>query len=93
MVWKIRQLLNQSEQQQLYFQQGDNVQHLKADDIAVLSFGHYTLEQVKQRQRMGIPCYKESKQSVFASPVAQDVAAVLTAIMEPLMKPKSNVPY
>ncbi|QXR19127.1 UvrD-helicase domain-containing protein [Acinetobacter variabilis] len=88
-VWKIRQLLNQSEQQQLYFQQGDNVQHLKADDIAVLSFGHYTLEQVKQRlQRMGIPCYKESKQSVFASPVAQDVAAVLTAIMEPFNEAK-----
>ena len=36
----------------------------------------------------GYSCYKESKQSVFASPVAQDVAAVLTAIMEPFNEAK-----
>ncbi|WP_216936623.1 MULTISPECIES: UvrD-helicase domain-containing protein [unclassified Acinetobacter] len=88
-AWKIRVLLNQSTQQQLYFQQQEHKQNLGADDIAVLGFGHFALEQVKQRlQRMGIPCYKESKQSVFASPVAQDVAAVLTAIMDPFNEAK-----
>lgn len=88
-VWKIRALLNQSAQQQLYFQQQEHQQSLSADDIAVLGFGHFALEQVKQRlQRMGIPCYKESKQSVFASPIAQDVAAVLTAIMDPFNEAK-----
>ena len=87
-VWKIRELLNRSAQKQLYFQQ-DPLQPLSADDIAVLSFGHFPLEQVKQRlQRMGIPCYKESRQSVFASPIAQDVAAVLTAIMDPFNEAK-----
>lgn len=88
-AWKIRELLNQSAQQQLYFQQQDSSAPLTEDDIAVLSFGHYALEQVKQRlQRMGIACYKESKQSVFASNVAQDVAAVLTAIMDPFNEAK-----
>ncbi|WP_180075950.1 UvrD-helicase domain-containing protein [Acinetobacter sp. YH12106] len=88
-AWKIRALLNQSAQQQLYFQQQNSIQSLKADDIAVLGFGHFSLEQVKQRlQRMGIPCYKESKQSVFASAIAQDVAAVLTAIMDPFNESK-----
>ena len=88
-AWKIRELLNQSAQQKLYFQQQDNSSPLIEDDIAVLSFGHYALEQVKQRlQRMGIACYKESKQSVFASSVAQDVAAVLTAIMDPFNEAK-----
>ncbi|CAM9122288.1 UvrD-helicase domain-containing protein [Acinetobacter pseudolwoffii] len=88
-AWKIRILLNQSAQQQLYFQQQNSIQSLKADDIAVLGFGHFALEQVKQRlQRMGIPCYKESKQSVFASAIAQDVAAVLTAIMDPFNESK-----
>ena len=88
-AWKIRALLNQSAQQQLYFQQQEHQQSLSADDIAVLGFGHFALEQVKQRlQRMGIPCYKESKQSVFASPIAQDVAAVLTAIMDPFNEAK-----
>ncbi|WP_334135458.1 UvrD-helicase domain-containing protein [Acinetobacter schindleri] len=88
-AWKIRELLNQAAQQQLYFQQQDSSAPLTEDDIAVLSFGHYALEQVKQRlQRMGIACYKESKQSVFASNVAQDVAAVLTAIMDPFNEAK-----
>ncbi len=88
-AWKIRTLLNQSAQQQLYFQQQDSSAPLTEDDIAVLSFGHYALEQVKQRlQRMGIACYKESKQSVFASSVAQDVAAVLTAMMDPFNEAK-----
>ena len=88
-AWKIRALLNQSVQKELYFQQQDSIQKLSADDIAVLGSKHYALEQVKQRlQRMGIPCYKESKQSVFASPIAQDVAAVLTAIMDPFNEAK-----
>lgn len=88
-AWKIRALLDQSAQQQLYFQQQNSIQSLKADDITVLGFGHFALEQVKQRlQRMGIPCYKESKQSVFASAIAQDVAAVLTAIMDPFNESK-----
>ncbi|WP_278362171.1 UvrD-helicase domain-containing protein [Acinetobacter schindleri] len=88
-AWKIRELLNQSARQQLYFQQQDSSAPLTEDDIAVLSFGHYALEQVKQRlQRMGIACYKESKQSVFSSNVAQDVAAVLTAIMDPFNEAK-----
>lgn len=88
-AWKIRELLNQSAQNQLYFQGQNQQQALIEDDIAVLSFGHYALEQVKQRlQRMGIACYKESKQSVFSSLVAQDVAAVLTAIMDPFNEAK-----
>ncbi|WP_347454660.1 UvrD-helicase domain-containing protein [Acinetobacter thermotolerans] len=88
-AWKIRELLNQSAQQQLYFCQQDRSVLLTEDDIAVLCFNHFGLEQVKQRlQRMGIACYKESKQSVFASSVAQDVAAVLTAIMDPFNEAK-----
>ncbi len=89
-VWKIRDLLNQAQQNQLFFQDQHGVTRaLCEDDIAVLGFGHYALEQVKQRlQRMKIPCFKESKQSVFASHVAQDVAAVLTAIMDPFNEAK-----
>lgn len=89
-VWKIRQLLNQAEQGELYFQdQQGQSRKLTEDDIAVLGFGHFQLEQVKQRlQRMKIACFKESKQSVFASAVAQDVSAVLTAIMDPFNEAK-----
>lgn len=89
-VWKIRDLLNQAQQNQLFFQDQNGVTRaLCEDDIAVLGFGHYALEQVKQRlQRMKIPCFKESKQSVFASSAAQDVAAVLTAIMDPFNEAK-----
>lgn len=89
-VWKIRQLLNQAERGELYFQDQHGEQRkLTEDEIAVLGFGHFHLEQVKQRlQRMKIACFKESKQSVFSSAVAQDVAAVLTAIMDPFNEAK-----
>ncbi|ANF80900.1 exodeoxyribonuclease V subunit beta [Acinetobacter sp. NCu2D-2] len=89
-VWKIRALLNQAQQGQLKFRdQSGQITSLCEDDIAVLGFGHYPLEQVKQRlQRMKIACFKESKLSVFASSTAQDVAAVLTAIMDPFNEAK-----
>src|SRR5690606_39644800 len=62
---------------------------LGAIDLAVQGVGHFDVKQVKQRlARMGSPCYKESKQSVFASPIAQDVAAVVTAIMDPFNEAK-----
>ena len=55
-AWKIRELLNQSVQQQLYFQQQDSSAPLTEDDIAVLSFGHYALEQAKQRLQTDGDC-------------------------------------
>ncbi|HFK9534786.1 TPA: UvrD-helicase domain-containing protein [Acinetobacter baumannii] len=83
-AWKIRDLLNQSHVGQLYFQKDAQTQTLNEDDIAVLSRNHDGLDKVQfELERLGIRVNRPSKRSVFDCTIAQDVGALLTAILHP----------
>lgn len=83
-AWKIRDLLNQSHAGQLYFQKDAQTQVLNEDDIAVLSRNHDGLDKVQfELERLGIRVNRPSKRSVFDCTIAQDVGALLTAILHP----------
>ncbi|WP_284118561.1 UvrD-helicase domain-containing protein [Acinetobacter seifertii] len=83
-AWKIRDLLNQSHTGQLYLQKDTQTQALNEDDIAVLSRNHDGLDKVQfQLERLGIRVNRPSKRSVFDCTIAQDVGALLTAILHP----------
>ncbi|WP_298142474.1 UvrD-helicase domain-containing protein [uncultured Acinetobacter sp.] len=88
-AWQIRHLLNLSAQQQLYFQHKEQQQPLQADDIAVLSRNHDGLDKVQyELNRLNIRVNRASKRSVFDSSIAQDVGAILTAILHPFDEAK-----
>ncbi|WP_312050478.1 UvrD-helicase domain-containing protein [Acinetobacter courvalinii] len=82
-AWKIQTLLNQAHAVELYLED----EHPKAiceDDIAVLSRSHRQLDEVQYvLERLGIRVNRPSKRSVFDSAIAQDVGALLTAILHP----------
>ncbi|TPT89676.1 exonuclease V subunit beta [Acinetobacter baumannii] len=83
-AWKILDLLNQSHAGQLYFQKDAQTQTLNEDDIAVLSRNHDGLDKVQfELERLGIRVNRPSKRSVFDCTIAQDVGALLTAILHP----------
>ncbi|ODM00232.1 exonuclease V subunit beta [Acinetobacter pittii] len=83
-AWKIRDLLNQSHAGELYFQKDAQTQTLNEDDIAVLSRNHDGLDKVQfELERLGIRVNRPSKRSVFDCTIAQDVGALLTAILHP----------
>ncbi|ENW06465.1 UvrD-helicase domain-containing protein [Acinetobacter beijerinckii] len=82
-AWKIQSLLNQAYLQQLYLD-GENHQVISEDDIAVLSRSHRQLDEVQYAlERLGIRVNRPSKRSVFDSKIAQDVGALLTALLHP----------
>ena len=82
-AWKIRALLNQSQQGDLYLQ-GNERTSLIEDDIAVLSKNHKGLDDVQSAlEFLGIRVNRPSRRSVFDHPIAQDVGALLTAILHP----------
>nr|WP_171458343.1 UvrD-helicase domain-containing protein [Acinetobacter sp. ANC 4178] len=83
-AWKIRDLLNQGIQQQLYLAEATGNRGIDENDIAILSKSHDGLDKVQyELECLGIRVNRPSKRSVFDSPIAQDVAAILTAIMHP----------
>ena len=87
-AWKIRDLINQGIQQQLYVA-NDPLQFIGANDIAVLSKNHDGLDKVQfELERLGILVNRPSKRSVFESQVAKDVGALLTAMMHPFDEAK-----
>ncbi|MCU4412751.1 UvrD-helicase domain-containing protein [Acinetobacter sp. WU_MDCI_Axc73] len=82
-AWKIRELLNQAQSGDLYLQ-AEQAQLLIEDDIAVLSRNHAGLDAVQSAlEYLGIRVHRPSRKSVFDHPIAQDVAALLTAILHP----------
>ncbi|MGR0305530.1 UvrD-helicase domain-containing protein [Acinetobacter beijerinckii] len=87
-AWKIQSLLNQAHLQQLYLD-GENYQVISEDDIAVLSRSHRQLDEVQYAlERLGIRVNRPSKRSVFDSKIAQDVGALLTALLHPFDESK-----
>lgn len=88
-AWQIRQLLNLSAQQQLHFGELAEKKFLQPDDIAVLSRNHDALDKVQyELNRLNIRVNRASKRSVFDSLIAQDVGALLTAILHPFDEAK-----
>ncbi|OTG87293.1 UvrD-helicase domain-containing protein [Acinetobacter sp. ANC 3813] len=92
-AWKIQHLLQQSAQGQLYLTEPDasdaEKQPLMDSDIAVLSSGHSALNAVQQALlSLGIRVNRAAKRSVFSSAIAQDVGAVLAAVLSPYQEAK-----
>ena len=92
-AWQIQHLLNQAAQGELYFQliKDGEIQHqpLAVEDIAILSTGHAALNAVqKSLLALGIKVNRSAKRSVFSSEIAQDVAALLNAILTPYQEAK-----
>lgn len=81
-AWKISTLLQKSQQQQLYL---DTPEYpIQEDDITVLSKNHDGLDKVQyELERLGVRVNRPAKRSVFDSSIAQDVGALLTAMMYP----------
>ncbi|RLL42568.1 exodeoxyribonuclease V subunit beta [Acinetobacter cumulans] len=92
-AWQIQHLLNQAKQGELYFQSlkdGETIREaLAVEDIAILSAGHSALNAVqKSLLALGIKVNRSAKRSVFSSEIAQDVAALLNAILTPYQEAK-----
>lgn len=82
-AWKIQTLLNQAHAAALYLED-EHPEAICEDDIAVLSRSHRQLDEVQYvLERLGIRVNRPSKRSVFDSAIAQDVGALLTAILHP----------
>lgn len=83
-AWKIRDLLNQGIQGNLYFAEKSGNRALDENDIAILSKNHDGLDKAQSAlEFLGIRTNRPSKKSVFESQIAKDVGAVLAAIMHP----------
>ncbi|RKG31300.1 UvrD-helicase domain-containing protein [Acinetobacter tianfuensis] len=90
-AWQICTLLNQSANGQLYFQQSESAQHraVEDNDIAVLATSHAALTAVQQELlALGVRVNRAAKRSVFSSDIAQDVAAILSAVLTPYQESK-----
>ncbi|MFO1353295.1 MAG: UvrD-helicase domain-containing protein [Acinetobacter sp.] len=82
-AWKIQSLLNQAHLQQLCLD-GEIRKAICEDDIAVLSRSHRQLDEVQYAlEHLGIRVNRPSKRSVFDSKIAQDIGALLTALLHP----------
>lgn len=82
-AWQIQHLLNQAYLKQLYLE-GDVPTAIDEDDIAILSRTHPQLDEVQYAlEHLGIRVNRPSKRSVFDSKIAQDIGALLTALLHP----------
>lgn len=93
-AWKIRALLNQSAEGELYLHDlkaplDQQQLQINENDMAVLSKNHEGLDKVQSAlEYLGIRVNRPSKKSVFESQIARDVGAMLTAIMHPFDEAK-----
>lgn len=90
-VWQIQQLLAKSQRGEIYFQSAKNQQQrpVSVNDIAVLVTSNNDADKLSYAlNRLGIPCLSQSNKSVFDSPIARDVAHVLSAILQPYKEDK-----
>lgn len=79
-AWRIMQLLQASDQGQLQIK-GKPV---LPQDIAVLASSHRDLNTVEQYlQAANIPVWRQSKTSVFLSPLTYDLAAIMQLMLSP----------
>lgn len=88
-AWKICALLNQGVKEQLYLTERTGSRSIIENDIAILSKNHDGLDKAQyELERLGIRVNRPSKRSVFDHSIAQDVGAVLSAIMYPYNEAK-----
>lgn len=88
-AWKIRDLLNQGIQGTLYFAEKLGNRAVNENDFAILSKNHAGLDKAQSiLHYLGIRTSRPSKKSVFENQIAQDVGAVLGAILHPYQEGK-----
>ena len=79
-AWQVMQLLTQAAQGELLF----DGKPLQAEHIAVLGYANRDLDQVQSLlQEAKIAVWRPSRCSVFASPIAGDLAALLHLLLSP----------
>ncbi len=80
---KIHQLLTQSVAGKLYLDL-EKKNKITVNDIAVLAADNVNLDKIQyELESLGILVNRSAKRSVFDSVIAQDIAAVLTAVLDP----------
>ncbi|KAA8733752.1 AAA family ATPase [Acinetobacter qingfengensis] len=81
---KIRHLLVQAQDRQLFIQDQQQKYTIVEDDIAVLAYSNYELDQVQHElEKLNIRVNRVAMRSVFSSVIAQEIAAILQAILQP----------
>lgn len=84
LAWQVSSVLEQGEIGQLYFEENDTHKSVKESDVAILAKGNEDLDKIQyELERLGINVNRPSRRSVFEGIIAQDVSAILTAIMNP----------
>lgn len=89
--WQILNLLQQAQNQQLYFEDSvsEEQRPVHVNDIAVLAYRNGDLEKLQELLiKHHVPVYRQSLQSVFNSSIARDVAHFLNAILHPYHEDK-----
>lgn len=86
---KIRGLLIQGQKGQLSYIEEQQPQPIRPEDIAVLASSQRELDLVqKQLEKINIQVNRATLTSVFTSTAAQDIGAILQAIVQPEQEPK-----
>ncbi len=84
-TWEIRRLLGLAQDGALGFEHGNGQRvPVVPDDIAVLARGNRALDQMQEElDRLCIPHWRVSRASVYASPMAQELAQLMEAMLNP----------
>ena len=84
MAWQVSSVLEQGENGQLYFNDNGTNISFKESDVAILAKSNEDLDKIQyELERLGINVNRPSRRSVFEGIIAQDVCAILTAILNP----------
>ena len=80
----IAQLLDQSARGLTYFEEHDHKKSIRPADIAVLASSNRQLDHIQQTlEQLGLPVNRALNISVFETAAAQEIAALLQAMIEP----------
>lgn len=84
LAWQISDLLNKGDRGEIYFEANSIKTRLNENDIAVLAKNNEDLDRIQYEiERLGISVNRGSNRSVFTGIVAQDIGALLAAILNP----------
>ncbi|XID74567.1 UvrD-helicase domain-containing protein [Alkanindiges sp. WGS2144] len=83
-AWQIIQLLKTSQQGQVFLKNNSTQETITPNHIAVLCRSNSQLDKVQAAlQRANVPVWRGSRVSIFQSPLAEDLVAVLQTMLAP----------